>query len=384
MLDISNKLHALVDEFVSNLSSECDSLANTVSAEAHKYVAHDNALTQTQTQRPSNRTTSEVLKGLTRPSTIPLTSLHNREGKSHVQPGKPNFQAGIKGNREEDSDLRYMKNTSAKSAALQELDNTDPLTFLEVDIEVQTAKDVPNRGGRTNHKAARGRPNQPVELLSSDSASDESPRARAKQSVRKPVTQSATKGRDSTSQRSSRRKETRSPSWSPESSHLMNYSYEEDTAGLGGTSPHGETTFPKLRWPAYLGDGYLDGGSGQKSDDNDVHSKTMNEPKHERLKSDVDISLEEGDESNGEDTGRDAIQTESDGEELPVVPKVPMKRKVANPPKVSERRTQRGCAKSTSPSTKRHRTPQMDASVITQLSFGRRPPNSVSVPPFML
>ena len=105
MLDISNKLHALVDEFVSNLSSECDSLANTVSAEAHKYVAHNNALTQTQTQRPSNRTTSEVLKGLTRPSTIPLTSLHNREGKSHVQPGKPNFQAGIKGNREEDNDL---------------------------------------------------------------------------------------------------------------------------------------------------------------------------------------------------------------------------------------------------------------------------------------
>jgi len=34
MLDISNKLHALVDEFVSNLSSKCDSLAHNVSAQA--------------------------------------------------------------------------------------------------------------------------------------------------------------------------------------------------------------------------------------------------------------------------------------------------------------------------------------------------------------
>lgn len=49
MLDISNKLHALVDEFVSHLSSECDSLANTVSTEALKYVTHDIAETQNKT-----------------------------------------------------------------------------------------------------------------------------------------------------------------------------------------------------------------------------------------------------------------------------------------------------------------------------------------------
>jgi hypothetical protein len=91
MLDISNKLHALVDEFVSNMSSEVDSLANTISAVAHKYVVNDSALTQTQTQSRSNRTTSEVLKGLKRPSTTPLTSSSSHEGKSHVQPNKPNF-----------------------------------------------------------------------------------------------------------------------------------------------------------------------------------------------------------------------------------------------------------------------------------------------------
>lgn len=85
MVDISNKLHALVDEFVSNLSSECNSLAHNVSAEAHMYVAHDSALAGSQTQRTSNRTTSEVLNGLKRPSPDPLTSSCNIEGKSEVQ-----------------------------------------------------------------------------------------------------------------------------------------------------------------------------------------------------------------------------------------------------------------------------------------------------------
>jgi hypothetical protein len=41
MLDISNKLHAMVDEFVSSLSSECDTLANNVSALPHLYVPND-------------------------------------------------------------------------------------------------------------------------------------------------------------------------------------------------------------------------------------------------------------------------------------------------------------------------------------------------------
>ena len=161
--------------------------------------------------------------------------------------------------------------------------------------------------------------------------------------------------------------ERRSPSWSQESSHTMNYSYEEDAAGLGGTSPLPETTFPKLSWPLDLGDPHEDGGSGHKSDDNDIHGNTEDQPKHDLNKNDMAFSQEEDEESNGEDYGRNAIETESDGEELPVLPKVPVKRKVTNPQKVPERRSQRGSTISTSPSTKRQRTPQIDASVITQL-----------------
>ena len=101
MLDISNKLHALVDEFVSNLSSECVSITNNVSVEAHMYVAHDSALGGSQTQRSSNRTTSEVLNGLKRPTGNPLTSSHTREGNLHVQHVKPSLQAKNSRHKEE-------------------------------------------------------------------------------------------------------------------------------------------------------------------------------------------------------------------------------------------------------------------------------------------
>lgn len=80
MLDISNNLHALVDEFVSNLSSECDSLAHTVSAQAATYLAHDSAAELPITNRPSNRTTTEVLNGLRRPSELPSADSHHRGG----------------------------------------------------------------------------------------------------------------------------------------------------------------------------------------------------------------------------------------------------------------------------------------------------------------
>ena len=378
MLDISNKLHALVDEFVNNLSSECDSLANNVTAEALMYVAHDSA--PTQTQRPNNRTASKVLNGLKRPSGTLPTSSQNREGKSHVQNAKLNLQAGNNRNREDGRDVRYMKNLNFQGAALQDLDDTEQIDRMKANVEDQSSKEVLNRSGSTNRMAERFRINHTVELLSSDSASDVSTRPRAKHSTRRPGTQPAAKGRDSASQRSSRRVERRSPSWSPESSHLMDYSYEEDTRSLGGTSPHGETTFPKLRWPSDTEDPNEDGRPGQKGDNNGVHCNTEYQPKQERSKADVDISLEEGDEPNGEDTGRKTIQTESDDEDLPVLPKIPVKRKVTNPPKVSDRKTQRGSAKSTSPSTKRQRTPMIDASVITQLEFGARPENCVGVP----
>ena len=380
MLDISNKLHALVDEFVSNLSSECDNLANNVTAEGHMYVAHDNTQAGRQTQRPSNRTTTEVLNGLKRPSGTPLTSPHTREIKTHVQHPKPGLQTGNNRHREEGVDTRFKKDMKMKSAALQESDDPDRARREYTDIEDILVKEIENRGGSSNHMAQKGRHMHTVEVLSSDSASDDCPRPRAKHSTKRPGTKTATKGRDSAIRGRTRRMRTRSPSRSPESSHCMDYSYEEDTPSLGGTSPHGETTCPKLQWPSDLGGSPEDGGTDQQLDYHDVAVNIDYQPKHGRKEADVDIGLEEDDESNGEDTGRNPIQTESDGDDMPVLPKVPVKRKVTNPPRATERRTQRSTAKSRSPHTKRQRTPQIDASVITQLQFSRRPQNCVSVP----
>ena len=378
MIDISNKLHALVDEFVSNLSSECDSLANNVSGEDHMYVAQDIALAGSQSKRPSNRSTSEVLNGLKRPSSAPLSSTHTREGRSEVQHVKTTLKTGNSRDREESRDLRPKRDMKPKSAGQQGLDDPKRATNVDTDIDEILSRELETRGGSRTHVGAKGRLLPAVELLSSDSGSDDRPRPPAKNSGRWPRTKPATKGRDSTSQGRSKRKERRSPSKSPESSHSTDYSYEEDTPSLGGTSPHGESTFMKMRWPSDLGGSGEDGGVGQRSDNNDAFGNTEYQPKHERKKSDGDISLDEGDESNGEDTGHNPIQTDTDGEEVPVLPKVPVKRKVTNQPKVHERRTQRGSAKSASPQTKRQRTPQIDASVITQLQFGRRPQNCVS------
>ena len=386
MIDISNKLHALVDEFVSNLSSECDSLANNVSAEAHMYVAHESAVAGSQTKKPSNRSTSEVLNGLRRPSSTPLTSSYTREGKSEVQHVKPTLQAGNNRNREEARDLLAKKDMRAKGVALKGLDDVKRVMVVDTDIDDILLRDLEVLGSSRTHMGAKGRPPQAVEVLSSDSGLSHSPRPRAKHSGRRPRTQPGTprtqpgtKGRDSTSQGRSKRMETRSPSNSPERSHSTDYSYDDDTPSLGGRSPHGDTPFLKLRWPSDLGGSGEDGGIGQKSDNNDAVCNTEYQPKHERKKADVDMSLDEGDESNGEDSGHNPIQTDSDGEEMPVLPKVPVKRKVTNQPRVSERRTQRGSAKSASPQTKRQRTPQIDASVITQLEFGKRPENCVSI-----
>lgn len=202
-----------------------------------------------------------------------------------------------------------MKDMKAKSAALQVLDDLNHVKCVDTDIEDILSRDEENRGSNTTRMAAKGRLNQAVELLSSDSASDDCPRPRAKYSPRSLGTQPATKGRASTSQGKSRRMETRSPSRSPESSHLMDYSYEEDFPSIGRTSPCGDTTFPKLRWPLDIGGSHEHGGARKKLDNNDVHCHTKNQNRHERNHDDVDISMEEDDESNGEDIGHNPIPT---------------------------------------------------------------------------
>lgn len=380
MLDINNKLHALVDEFVSNLTSECDSLANNASTPAFQYVAHDSAIADGQTQRPSNRTTADVLNGLKRPTSAPSTSSMHKEGKSHVQNVKNNLQGASNRNKESSKNLRPIQDMKAKSAKTLELDDPYRLKSDDTDIEDILFTKPEDRGNGRNHVSPKGRHVLAVELLSSDSASDSSLPPRAKYSARRRGTQQPANGRDTNSQGRSRRTERRSPSRSPFSSPSTNYSYEEDTPHLGGTSPHASSPFPKLRWPLDPGTSLEDVGKGSKNAMNNEHGHTEYQNKHERKKIDMDVSLEEGDKPNGEDTALNPIGTDSEGEELPVLPKVPVKRKATNQPKVSEKRTQKGRTKTSSPQTKKQRTPHIDASVITKLEFGRRPENCVSGP----
>lgn len=325
MLDISNKLHALVDEFVSNLSSECDSLANDVSARVHMYLAHDPKPEVAPTPRQGNRTATEVLNGLKRPSGGHLTDYLHGEGKSHMEKPKANLKQ------------------------------------------------------RHSSRLDGGRPSQPVELLSSDHSSDDSPPPTIKISKKQTGNQRARKVRNSSSRGSSPGIYIDSPLRSPESSHVMNYSYEGDTKSVGERSPDVGTTFPKLSWPEDIADLDEDVELEKKSDNDVVHIKVASIKKNERTNEDDDASMEEGDESDPDDLGLHQIGQESDVEELPVLPKVPVKRKLLNEPKASEKKTPRGKAKSTSPQMKKYKTPVIDASVITKLEFSRRPDNSVSI-----
>ena len=324
MLDISNKLHALVDEFVSNLSSECDTLANNVSTQAHLYLARDNASETTRTPRPSNRTATEVLNGLKRPTDMHVIDPVLRERKSHLQ------------------------HASAKS---------------------KEAHSRTKDGGRYSQK---------YELLSSDDSSDECRRPSTKLSRKLLGNQRAAKVRNSRPRSSSTALHTESHVRSPESSHHMDFSYEGDTKSIGGRSLDADTTFQKLRWPQDIEDLLEDAETEKESEDNVAHCNKKSQQKNGRTSGSDDIILEEADESSEEEAGGAPNGTESDVEELPVLPKVPVKRKLQNENGASQRRSQRGKAKITSPQVKKNKSPQIDASVITQLSFGRRPANSVS------
>ena len=218
-----------------------------------------------------------------------------------------------------------------------------------------------------------------MEILSSDHSSDDNPIAIMKSTKKKVVKQNSKKIQPSTSRVILAGIGKRSPSASPESSHVMNYSYEEDTQSLGSKNPPVETSFPKLNWPEDVGDEPEEEEIWKSGKQNEAKPFSESHKKHERSKLKEETSLEEDDESNDEHVVGLANGTDIDVEELPVLPKVPVKRKLMNEPKGSERRTQRGRSKSTSPQLKKQRCPQIDASVITQLEFGRRPINSVSI-----
>lgn len=188
--------------------------------------------------------------------------------------------------------------------------------------------------------------------------------------------------RNSSSQGKSIRIDIESPSRSIESSHVMNYSYEEDTKSIGGKSNEVETTFPKLNWPKNPGSSHEDAGSESENSDNDIHDTEEPHMQNETAKGNEDINLQETDEFDDGDIGPDALEVSSDAEELEVLPKVPVKRKLLSEPKPSDRKSQRGRSTSKSPQVKKYKTPTIDASVITQLEFSKRPLNSVSIPEY--
>ena len=325
MIDISNKLHALVDEFVSNLSSECNSLAHSVSAQAQKYIANEVAPDLAQSQRPSNRTAAEVLNGLKRPSGINVADPQHREGKTH------------------------MSHAIAKSKA----------------------------GSTRSRDGGRSLPN--VEVISSDNSSDECPPPKPKVSSKKLVgNHCGRKTRISTSRGRSTKIDTRSPSRSPESSHMLDYSYEGDTKSVGANILDVESTLHKLRWPDRMEDVHTPGGEGHKNDKDVVHRNKESSKIAGSSKRDEEPNFSEGDDTNEDEIGNNATGSDSNGEDLPVLPKVPVKRRLLNEARAQERKTQRGKIKSTSPQIKKHKTPVLDPTVITQLVFGRRPANSVS------
>jgi hypothetical protein len=170
--------------------------------------------------------------------------------------------------------------------------------------------------------------------------------------------------------------EINSPLRSHESSHVMNYSYETDTQSPSGKSPPMESTFMKLKWPKDV-ETVPERGMGKKSENNSAGGMNETRKKYERKKGLDDVSLHLGDETNDEDTeGHE--NAESDGEELPVLPRAPVKRKLMSEARGAEKSTQRGRSKSGTQQSKKQRTPQIDASVITQLTFGKRPLNCVS------
>lgn len=379
MRDISNKLHALVDEFVSNLSSECDSLAHNVSAQARIYVEHDSATEATQGPRPNNRTASEVLHGLKRPSASQVVDLNHREGKSSTDHAKPNFQDRNSRGRDSSRPSRHMKDMKPGSAYLEESTRHADSVFDDMLLI-----DDDNIGRGMNAQAGKGKIPQTYELLSSDHSSDDTLKPTAKISKKVLGKHRVAKLRDSSSQCKSIRIGIESPSRSIESSHVMNYSYEEDTKSVGGKSQEVDNTFPKLKWPKEPGDSHEDGGSGSDKDNNAIHRNEEPQWKNKTAEVDDDINIQEDDEFDDDDLGRNPVEAQSEGEELPVLPKVPVKRKLLSEPKSSEKRSQRGRSTSKSPQLKKYKTPMIDASVITQLEFGKRPQNSVSKPPLHL
>ena len=156
MLDISNKLHAMVDEFVSSLKSECDTLVHNVPAQDHNNVPNDSRLAAPRAARPSNRTTLEVLKGLRRPSESHVMDYPNGEGKSHMEHGESNTVEGSKKYRDNGRSSRHLSEMRSKSASLEGVDHNPNIKSVDILSNNIEPKAKVKRGRPTQGTAPKG------------------------------------------------------------------------------------------------------------------------------------------------------------------------------------------------------------------------------------
>jgi hypothetical protein len=271
-----------------------------------------------------------------------------------------------------------MRDAKISSASLEPTDTPDDLTSYEIGNENTLSRDESLRGHGQADTAAVGKIMHAIEILSSDQSSDDCLLTCMKYTKTKKVKHPSTSITNSGSLGRPLGGDTKGPSVSRESSHIMNYSYESDTNSLGGRSQDIETPFVKLSWPRDEWDDH-EGGTGMKIESLSAPSSNENHKKFGKESGDVEASQHEGDESDEEEIPGIPVGPDSDREELPVLPKVPVKRKLLNEAKGCDKRVQKWRGKSGSPQMKKQRTPQIDASVITQLEFGRRPENCVSI-----
>ena len=97
----------------------------------------------------------------------------------------------------------------------------------------------------------------------------------------------------------------------------------------------------------------LEGEPLQNSPENNTLCNKTSHKKSEREHVEEKISFPESDESNEDYLEGNQLEADSDGEEPPVLPKVPVKRKLLNEAKACERRNQRDRPKSASPQMKK-------------------------------
>ena len=317
MMDISNKLHALVDKFVSNLTSECDTLANNICIQGQKYAAAGTTTEEAKAPRLSNRTTTEVLNGLRRPSPDHAVEYPANEGKSHLQHGQSTLQTPVTKTREGGRFVRQVLEKKPRSSALNRNDNFNDVSSVSLDSDNSLSKEESEHARRTPGMAAIGKSMHTIEILSSDQSSDDI-RTYKKHAKKPLLKQSSTKVTNGSSRGRTIRLELKSPSRSPESNHLMNYSYDADTNSPGGSSPTLETTFPKLKWPKDV-DTAHERETGKKAESNIALGNSEPLSKFERRKNFHHKRLHEGEESSEEDLEGNDDGAETDSEELPVV-----------------------------------------------------------------